>query len=422
MIEIKKFWAIAAGCLLAVGQQAAAADSTRIVDAVFTSSDHNWVQPLRLSNDEAGMAANIQQVSFCGSDGLLGGELGDPWTAASLLPEDSCWEFGGWMQAGYQTRSDGIFNTYPNHLQLQQGYMYVQKVADGSEGFDWGFRGDLVYGTDAQNTQAFGNPPGTWDYLNGWDHGVYGWAAPQLYAEVAYKDLSVKAGHFYTLLGYQVVPATGNFFYSIPWTFNFSEAFTHTGALATYKASDDVTVYAGWTLGWDTGFEQLNSGNSFLGGISAKVLDNVTATYICTAGNLGWIGEGYTHSFVVDYVINDKWEYVFQTDLNDTNVDPYSTLLGRPATDAWETIGINQYLFYTINDKLRAGGRAEWWKFNGISIYDITAGINIKPSANVIIRPEWRYRWSPVLNDVQAVESTFNFERGIFAVDCIVTF
>jgi len=361
----------------------------------------------------------------CGGSSCCGGALGDPWDFGNTLFGDDAtnngWDIGGWMQFGYHNLSDGIFNTYPNHLQAQQLYGYIEKVADGSEGLDFGGRMDLLYGTDAQNTQAFGNPPGTWDFQNGWDNGVYGWAMPQLYGEVAYQDLNVKVGHFYTLLGYQVVPATGNFFYSIPFTFNFSEAFTHTGVLGTYTPNDRVTLYGGWTLGWDTGFSQLNQGNSFLGGASTSVTDSITATYICTAGNLGWLGKGYTHSIVVDNVINDRWEYVFQSDLDHTNLDPFGF------GNSYNTIGLNQYLYYTFTDKLRAGGRAEWWKANGISYYEITGGFNIMPTANLRIRPELRYQWSPAASAFDGIQAIQNpaglpLQGAIFAIDAILTF
>jgi hypothetical protein len=55
-------------------------------------------------------------------------------------------------------------------------------------------------------------------------------------------------------------------------------------------------------------------------------------------------------------------------------------------------------------------------------VYDFTAGVNIKPHANLLIRPEWRYRWSPTLNDDPATDSTFNWEDGIFGIDAILTF
>ena len=147
----------------------------------------------------------------------------------------------------------------------------------------------MMYGIDANDTQAFGNPNGSWDFDNGFDHGSYGWAIPQAYFEVALGDsLSIKAGHFYTLVGYEVVTAPDNFFYSHAMTMYNSEPFTHTGVLATAGMGDNVTLYGGWTLGWDTGFDQLNNGSSFLGGVGLTLTDDAAVTYIATAGNFGW--------------------------------------------------------------------------------------------------------------------------------------
>ena len=128
----------------------------------------------------------------------------------------------------------------------------------------------MRYGTDAQKTQAFGNDDGIWDVT--FDNGPYGWAMPQAYLEFAAGDWSVKVGHFFTLVGYEVVPAVGNFFYSHAYTMFNSEPFTHTGALATYTGYENLTLYGGWTLGWDTGFDQYGGGSSFLGGFSQIIL------------------------------------------------------------------------------------------------------------------------------------------------------
>ncbi len=306
------------------------------------------------------------------------------------LSAKSPWIIGGWSQWGWHDRNDGVFNTYPNRFQAQQQWLYAGRKADGSNGLGFGGRVDLVYGTDASNTQSFGNPPGSFDYQNGWDHGVYGWALPQAYVEAAVGDFSVKVGHFWTLLGYQVVPATGNFFYSIPYTFNFNEAFTHTGALTTYKASDRLTLYNGWTLGWDTGFDQVNQGNSYLGGFAYTISDDVTFTYIVTYGNLGWRDGGdsnsYVHSCVLVANITDKFQYVGQSDTMRTS---------NPGVSQLDTIGINQYLYYTFTPVLKAGARIEWWKANGQSIYEMAYGLNIRPINNMVFRPEIRYNWAP---------------------------
>ena len=69
-----------------------------------------------------------------------------------------------------------------------------------------------MYGVDAANTQAFGSLPGNFDFVYGFGHGQYGRAIPQLYAEIANGDWSVKIGHFFTLVGYEVVSAPDNFF------------------------------------------------------------------------------------------------------------------------------------------------------------------------------------------------------------------
>ncbi len=358
--------------------------------------------------------------SVASAQDFLFGDLGDPFT---ITDEDDPVTIGGWSQWGYTNRSDGVFNTYQDHFQAQQQWLYVEKVADGSEGMDYGFRMDLMYGTDAANTQAFGNDPGTYDFQNGWDHGEYGWALPQLYGEIAMGDVSVKAGHFYTLLGYEVVGAPGNFFYSHAFTMNFSEAFTHTGVLASYAASDDVTLYGGWTLGWDTGFNQFGGGNSFLGGASVQIFDELNATYILTAGNLGWLGDGYTHSVVLNYAITDKLNYIAQSDLVTTNVDAIAD-----GGSTYHTIGINQYLIYWMSDRVGFGGRAEWWKANGISYYETTLGFNYKPCANLVVRPEVRYQWSPAGNGFSDMKHGSNpaglplDEGAIIGVDAIFTF
>jgi hypothetical protein len=410
-----------APCLFLVAMTSAPATAQESTS--FRLSDEVHPRPVSYQGDEVVVPADESYAAEVESeevDECKPFDLGE-----HLFCPDSGWDLGGWTQFGYHSANDGVFNTHPGSFDLQQGYLYLEKKADGSEGFGLGGRVDVVYGTDGSNTQAFGNNPGRFDFQNGFDHGIYGWAIPQLYGEVAYEDLSVKVGHFYTLLGYQVVPATGNFFYSIPYTFNFSEAFTHTGALATYSGYEDVTFYAGWTLGWDTGFDQLNQGNSFLGGASVKVTDKLTATYICTAGNLGWIGDGYTHSFVADWVINDKWEYVFQSDLNSISNSP------NAAGGHYDTIGVNQYLFYTVSEKIRAGGRVEWWNAEGISLNEMAFGFNIKPRNNVLLRPEVRYNWVPggtlpgflpVAGPLNATATSDYINNTIFGMDLILTF
>ncbi len=349
-------------------------------------------------------------------------EEDDSFTLNSLMGDERPFDIGGWTQFGYHDNSDGVFNTHPHRVNLHQQWLYAERVADGSEGIDFGFRFDAVYGVDAQNTQSFGNPPGSYDFDDDFNHGIYGWAFPQLYGEVAMGDLSVKAGHFYTIIGYEVVQAPQNFFYSRAFTFNFNEPFTHTGVLGTYNVSDTVTAYGGWTLGWDTGFDEFNDGDdsdgsNWLGGLSVGLSDNMKATYASVAGDFGLIGEGYMQSFVLDVTLMEDLKYIFQNDwlhLNSTLGD------GEPGYDSY---AFNQYLIYTISDQLAAGARGEIWTSEDNTIYQTTLGVNIKPASNLVIRPEVRWQWGDE-EDERYFGDTFGVPTGdtIFGVDAILTY
>ncbi len=330
-----------------------------------------------------------------------------------ILGEGASVDFGGWVQFGYTTDSTGLFNRHPHEFRNHQTWLYVEKKADGSDGFDWGGRVDAMYGADGPDTQAFGNHAGKYDYSNAFNHGTDGFAIPQIYAEFAYKDVSLKAGHFYTLLGYEVVPAPSNFFFSHAFTMYLSEAFTHTGALATYTGLENFTFYAGWTAGWDTGFDQVDGGSNFLGGASYTPIEQVTGTYILTAGKLGWIGSGYTHSIVVDTTPFEHFKYVIQSDL--VSVSKHGA--------NYSTIGINQYLIYHFIDEIGVGARIEWWKNGGTSYYEVTGGLNLKPLPNLMVRPEGRYQWSPGADNGGINPAGLPVDdNGIFGIDVILTF
>ena len=303
------------------------------------------------------------------------------------------------------------FQDLPDRLNLNQQWFFLGKKADGSCGADWGFRVDMMYGTDAQKTQSFGNPNagirGEGAFDAGWDNGYYGWAMPQLYGEVAMDDTSVKVGHFLSPLGYEAVPATSNFFYSHSYTFFNSEPFTHTGVLATNNSYDGLTLYGGWTLGWDTGFDQFNSGSNGLAGFATELNDSTTFTYICTFGNFGWRDGGstnsYQHSMVLDVKLASRVEWVLQSDSLHTD---------NPTVFSYDTIGAVNYLFYKINDKVNLGSRTEWWKADGVSFYEATLGPNINLAKNFVVRPEWRQDWAPGIG----------LDEDTFAIDAILTY
>ena len=247
---------------------------------------------------------------------------------------------------------------------------------------------------------------------------------PQAYLQLAYGDWDVKIGHFFTLVGYEVIPAPQNFFYSHSYTMFNSEPFTHTGVLAAYNGFEDIVFHMGWVLGLDTGFDQAFGGSAAHAGFITDLTDDVKLSYMMTGGDFGRRSagtDGYSHSIVFDVSLSEKMNYVFQSDYYQSNGsfdDPNAAL---------DEKGINQYLFYTLNDCWALGLRAEWWKSNAFtpgnqSYYEITYGVNYKAHANVIVRPEIRHNWTPGEVAYANNNGGVDFDQTVFGIDCILTY
>lgn len=336
------------------------------------------------------------------------GSLAEPWTLPQpAFLKDRNITVGGWLEGGIYGNQYGAPSNGPIGLRgvgdaftADQLWIFAERKTDTKGcGWDVGGRVDYLFGADGPDTQCFGDR--TFDY--NWNTApYYGSAMPQLYAEVAYNDIKVKMGHFYTPIGYEVVQATGNFFYSHSYSHTFGEPFTHTGALAEYSYNENVKAYGGWVNGWDEGFRGKDAGSMFLGGLALTLSEKATLAWYCTAGRLGngqafagaASGDAYMNSIVFTYKLTDKWSYVFEHDLGtNNNVDQ------RTGVDN-QWYEINNYVFYKVNDCLSFGGRFEWFQDpQGVKVvtgdrgnyYAVTGGFNYRPHANVNIRPELRY-------------------------------
>lgn len=322
-------------------------------------------------------------------------------------PKTSCIEVGGWLSSGIYTNQYGAKNNGPLTMReygdgytVDQMWVYAEKKADnGGSGLAFGGRVDFLWGADGPDTQCFGDNTGNGGWDDAWNtskDGNYGSAMPQLYAEVAYNDLRVKIGHFYTIIGYEVVPAPDNFFYSHSYALAI-EPFTHMGALAEYDVTDRVTVHGGWTNGWDNGWINPTNASTFLGGVSVDLRKNLSLTYATSFGDLqeqaGATWTTYMQSLVLNWQVNRRLNYILQSDFR-TDSDE---LTG----DAMKYYGINQYLLYTISERWAAGARVEWFReesalngHNGVNTVNstgITLGLNYKPNDRFVVRPEIRW-------------------------------
>ncbi len=386
---------------------------------------------------------------------------------------------GGWTNAGITYNASNPANGFngpvtfgdrDSEVQLNQLNLFIQRaVAMEGTGWDFGGRFDVMFGTDSIFTQAYGVP--AFDVNSGapmnrshWDLGMlngggnnrfYDLALPQAYAE-AYvpigNGLNVKAGHFYTPIGYETVPAPDNFFYTHAYTMQYGEPFTHTGIMGNYSIDANWSVMGGATTGsatggWDGGYDKQLGNWGGLAGVTWTSTDKGTSANI--SGTFSETSEQSSkawgmYSIVLKHNVTDKTHLVLQHDHGYAN----GVLLGGAATDT-EWYGLNMHLTYDIKDNLTAGIRTEWFRDqNGFRVcspgrvatatdntganyaasfganctaatyYAVTAGVNWKPMPWLNLRPNVRYD----VADGSRPFGNAKQDQFLFSTDFSVTF
>jgi hypothetical protein len=410
------------------------------------------------------------------------------WTVGGWLDVGMTFN-GAYPSDGYNTPVG--FNDLNQQPQVNQIYLSVNKAVDTKGcGIDYGGSFDLMYGSDARFTQANGletpgNPavfppsvPGDTNFA--YAYSPYRFSIPQAYLDLGINNLTIRTGHFVTNLGDETIDPRQNFFYSHSYTFLYGIPFTHTGMTFTYKCNDQLTVMGGVQTG-ENQFDYSPPSNypganvpsaplpgqyehlGYLGGITytgpCKKLNvnfqiSISDDLDNSTGFNGGAASGLCDP-VVDLTLIAKYN------LSDKLVYTAEETYGQQsdAVDGTATwYGFNQYLQYTINDKWAAGLRGEWFHdgsgvrvanlepfsannlaspaFSPVGLpgnfYEITAGLNWKPNANLTVRPEIRYDWSdatatiPVVAAPSIVVKPYNggttADQFLFAVDAILTF
>ncbi|MBX9626888.1 MAG: porin, partial [Gemmataceae bacterium] len=371
-----------------------------------------------------------------------------------LFPQDGRLRVRGWLDGGgiYNTanpnsRFNGPYNAVDRNQEpmFNQAYGVFEYVlpTDGSAGL--GARLDLLYGNDFLLAQSPGFEVGPAGQPK-WNGTYYGLALPQAYVQAGTEALSVKLGHFYTVVGYEGVPADGNFFYTHSYSYMFAGPFTQWGGLLTAKPSDRWQVDAGLVNGWNA-LDGVFDAANFLGRVkytpesrqwwaSAAVITGDQPNNVAGLPGIPSDPSNRTrYSAILGLTPGGPggpWEYVFHYF---QGFQANGTAAGTTAL--W--YGIDQYLFCRVSDKLRLGARFEWMRDeDGTRVglnrapnpnkpplpgnyFSLTTGFNYNPCPNVTIRPEIRWDFTS-----DTVGNPFNDGRSqqqlLLGADLIVRF
>lgn len=322
----------------------------------------------------------------------------------------------GWLDAGFLLNGNepasgfhGPYNQTDRHEgSLNQAYLVFERPLADGPCMSLGGRVDLLYGTDAflAESKGFERAP---DGSTKWNGDHYGLALPQAYGEIGNDQLSFKVGHFYTIVGYEGVPAVNNFFYSKSLSYMFAGPFVQWGGLATWKANDVLSFDAGLVNGWDA-LDRVTDRATFLGRVSlGSDQDPIWTSFaIITGDELNDAADASTnrtrYSLIVGSNLTCRLQYVFHHWYGVQN-----DFLVGDSSSAW--YGIDQYLYYELTQTVKVGGRFEWFRDDdgvrlGLSrpsnpnkgpyvgdMYSLSLGVNWKPYSNLIVRPEVRWDW-----------------------------
>src|SRR6184192_4456749 len=283
---------------------------------------------------------------------------GEPETA-SLTPEPR-FKISGWVDNGItfnpaspaDNQNFGrFFDDRVNEPLLNQLVINFERALAPQPGeFDWGFKLQFMYGSDARFIHSLGlfsdtaatsilQPDLVEAYLN------------LHFPIITEGGLDLKLGKFVTLEGVETIDPRANFFYSHTYIFNVGIPFNHTGAMVTFHATKWLDLYSGITRGVNTRIEDNNDSVSFHGGVGLNLLDGKLTILATTSIGPETPNNNHDQSYFNDIAITAKITDKF-TSLTDLN---YAL---NEVSDA-QAFGIAQYFTYAINSWLTAGIRGE---------------------------------------------------------------
>ena len=164
--------------------------------------------------------------------------------------------------------------------------------------------------------------------------------------------LTLKAGKWATLIGYESYESPKNLNFSRDFLYTIGTPYTHTGALATYPLVRWLTVTLGFTNGWDNA----DNNNGYLraiGQVAFTLSDKLSITTSFHVGpeqNRSQMRGGVNHRWIVDttilYTGVDKLTLAANFDFAGEKNDPALVALGTRRHNDARWGGIAGYVAY----------------------------------------------------------------------------
>ena len=266
-----------------------------------------------------------------------------------------------------------LFTDRANSFRMNQANIALEQDIDSAAStFNWGWRIEGMYGTDARFTHTVGlfdratNSPYQWDLVEGSLSGHF----PVIFGG----GIDVKAGIYPTPIGYEVIDANANFFYTHSYIFNYGIPLKHTGAYATAHVTDMIDIWAGVDTGVNTGapfFRSTDDNHSgaFLGGFGINnPIPNLTILGLAHIGpENGYVAGGVgpapdrnryvrqIYDLVTTYKMNDALTLVNETNFIKDDLSPGLT----PGHSGATAEGTAFYGIYKWTDQWSFGARGE---------------------------------------------------------------
>jgi len=363
----------------------------------------------------------------------------------------------GWVEPGITLNSRSpddhqnfgrLFEDRANEPLLNEAVLTIEQTLDsGAKGFDWGFKLQCMYGSNARFIHSLGLLDNTSNALLQPDI-VEAYLNLHFAVDATAGGVDVKAGKLVTMEGAETIDPRTNVFYSHTYIFNFGIPFNHSGALGVLHATKEIDLYAGITRGVNTSFSDNNGMMAFHGGIGfngllAGKLTGLLSTHFGPETPHDSKNYRYLHDLTFTYAFSDKQNLI--TDLNYIKDDAAKA----------KGYGIAEYYTQKVSDSVTIGVRAEIWHdpqgfyvaqfgnnddvmnaLRGVPINDprtvgvgpatykaITLGAQVsvpvaKPFAGLVVRPEIRYDWA----DTNAFVDSKHKSQFTLGLDAILTF